>query len=927
MYSRVLENAELFEADLVRAAMVASRDCIKILDLDGRIEFISEAGRIALELDDASSVLGRTWFEFWSGRDRDRAFDAFMSAGQGRTVRVHLFLSTIRSTPKWWDIAISPITNVSGNVRRLLIVSRDITEQRTTEQRLRETAERYRLAARATSDAIWDVDLVNKTIKWNEGRHFGYEQMGEDIEWWLDRVADEDRSATLANMEAVYAGRLREWSTEYRFRRADGSFATVLDRAYVLYDSSLNPVRIVGAMMDLSHLRAAEARSAELAARLTGLLDHTSDAVVFLGRDWRIQFMNRSARVLIGPDRNICGQVLWDCMPGLRNTEFGRAYEKAMETSTEAKASGFYAPLKMWVEATAYPFSGGLTVFFRDVTSHYALVQALKDSEERLKIALRAGRVVAWEQDAESGFLTFSENSWDVLGVTSCEANDFRKRVHPEDLLLAQKIAVDGKSTEFRFQKSDGEEIWIAALSAEVTKSGGIRRYGTMADITERVVAQQKLWAAAHQDPLTSLPNRRCFQKRLEHFLQFNRGVILLLIDLDQFKEVNDLEGHDAGDALLTEMAIRLKGALPDAGLIARIGGDEFAALLEADTYERLEGRIEALLDELRRPFVVRSSIFSCRSSIGVTSAPQDGSSPASLLKCADIALYAAKRQGRNRAAFYDSGMEAAVIRRAGTLKEVRKAIDLSRIVPFYQPKICLPTNRVIGFEALARWIHPERGVLGPAAFGDAFEDPDLAVGITQQILRGVARDIRHWTTLGVPYGRVALNASPPDFAKPDFPNLVFAELRKFGVPPHALQLEVTETVFLGHAPKEIGRMLRKFRRRGIRISLDDFGTGFASLTHLKQFPVDEVKIDKSFVGGLTLRKDDTAIVDAVIGLSRNLSLDVVAEGVETQAQVEYLRRAGCHVGQGFFFSRPLSAEQVPAFMRSWTGETIRLAG
>jgi diguanylate cyclase (GGDEF)-like protein len=221
--------------------------------------------------------------------------------------------------------------------------------------------------------------------------------------------------------------------------------------------------------------------------------------------------------------------------------------------------------------------------------------------------------------------------------------------------------------------------------------------------------------------------------------LESNQGGYLLLIDLDQFKEVNDVEGHDAGDALLTEVASRLKATLPDAAIIARVGGDEFAALLDPQMGDKIETRIESLLDELRKPFVVRSSIFSCRSSIGIASAPHDGATPTSLLKSADLALYAAKRQGRNRGAFYNPDMQAAVVKRAAILQEVRKAIDAGQILPFYQPKVCLLTSRLVGFEALARWRHPERGVLTPAAFGEAFEDPDLAVAITRQMLRRVA--------------------------------------------------------------------------------------------------------------------------------------------------------------------------------------------
>jgi EAL domain-containing protein (putative c-di-GMP-specific phosphodiesterase class I) len=291
-------------------------------------------------------------------------------------------------------------------------------------------------------------------------------------------------------------------------------------------------------------------------------------------------------------------------------------------------------------------------------------------------------------------------------------------------------------------------------------------------------------------------------------------------------------------------------------------------------------------------------------------------------MKNADIALYRAKAEGRARVVIYSASMKVAAEQRLALLKEVREALARGEIVPFYQPKVCLSTGRVIGLEALARWRHPVKGLLTPATFGLAFDDPELAVMLGKRLIGKIVSDIRKWLTAGVDPGRVAINFSSSEFSQPDLADSVLRVLDLAKIPPKHLEIEVTEKVLLEGRSEMVSETLNKFRKRGVQIALDDFGTGYASLTHLKQFPVSHIKVDQSFVRDLECDPEDRAIVEAVIGLAKSLNLQVTAEGVETEGQMRQLREMGCHNAQGYLFARPMAAAGVAEFLTSQNGPT-----
>jgi diguanylate cyclase (GGDEF)-like protein len=572
---------------------------------------------------------------------------------------------------------------------------------------------------------------------------------------------------------------------------------------------------------------------------------------------------------------------------------------------------------------------GGAVRTYTDITARRRAEGELRASEERLRLALQAGRMIAWEQDLTTNYVTRSPNSLDLLGIGSGPLSEFLERVHPGDKPAREqflaKIEGEGVETiEFRYHPLGGEIMWLASRGE---RAGLNRVVGVSYDITERKKTEQELWRLANHDPLTGLPNRSLFQHRLEEALadaqRTGGSVSLLLIDLDNFKEVNDSFGHDAGDALLKEVAQRLSSGARECDTVARLSGDEFAVLLTSSRLQHAATLAEGIGKRVGLPFSYAGQMLITKASIGVACFPDHDAIPTELMKDADLALYRAKGAGRNRVVTYTPEMRAETERRIVLRREMRKAVSLDEIAPFYQPKISLATGEIVGFEALARWQHPSRGLLTPATFGAAFDDPELATMVGKRLIGKVASDMRRWFKQGFSPGRVAINLSHAEFIQPGLAEDILRILDLANVPAKHFEIEITEKVLLDTEADAVLAALEKFRSRGVQIALDDFGTGYASLTHLKQFPVDHLKIDQTFVRNIEQDQDDNAIVAAVVSLGRSLNLQVTAEGVETIGQAQRLREMGCGNGQGYLYAKPMAGAEIPELLTNWAARLI----
>ncbi len=475
-------------------------------------------------------------------------------------------------------------------------------------------------------------------------------------------------------------------------------------------------------------------------------------------------------------------------------------------------------------------------------------------------------------------------------------------------------------ATRFDYERTRPDGTVLEVRTVPVAGGGVVR---TFTDITKRKAAENEIWLMANRDALTGLPNRAAFTRELSDALanaEANGSTVsLLLIDLDEFKDVNDLLGHDAGDELLRQTASRLTAMVRPCDMVARLGGDEFAVIVGAPFTLADAARLaEHLVEQLRTTFEYEGRTLANKASIGVAAFPDHHRDAIELMKDADIALYRAKAEGRTRAVVYNDLARKAMHQRVQIVQEVRGALMQGEIIPYYQPKIEMQSGRIVGFEALARWKNPGSGLLTPAYFGSAFADYDIAVALGDAMIRGIAADLRSWLDRGLDCGTVAINTSSAEYSDPTLAHRFLQVFEGHHLPADRLEVEVTETVFFGRHPEMVLATLRHFRENGVRIALDDFGTGFASLTHLKHFPVDHIKIDQSFVRDMLADRGDEAIVEAVIGLGRSFNLDVTAEGVETEKHVERLQALGCNRAQGYFYAKPMPGTRVPWFIRNW---------
>jgi diguanylate cyclase (GGDEF)-like protein len=419
----------------------------------------------------------------------------------------------------------------------------------------------------------------------------------------------------------------------------------------------------------------------------------------------------------------------------------------------------------------------------------------------------------------------------------------------------------------------------------------------------------------AKHDPLTGLVNRTVLQDRLDARLDGRDGEAagaLLILDIDNFKAINDTLGHDAGDRMLSTFAERLLAAGDFVELVARLGGDEFAILISAGADRDVWDAGSRIFASLGAPFEYQGRLLACGASIGASRLWRDGANRSEIMKTADIALYAAKAAGRGQLKLFEPAMKADVERREAMLAAALAALAEDRVMPFFQPKVSLESGCIIGFEALLRWRDGSGSIRSADEIRPAFDDPAIGAALSERMLDRTLGQIRHWLAEGVEFGHVAINLTAADFRREGFAKILLARLRRARIPVSCLQIEVTETVFLGRGAGYVETVLRALSEGGIRIALDDFGTGYASLSHLSQCPIDLLKIDRSFVQQLGDSLEAHAISAAVINLGHCLGMQIVAEGVETAAQENMLITLGCDVGQGYLYSPALAAEDVP---------------
>ncbi len=478
-------------------------------------------------------------------------------------------------------------------------------------------------------------------------------------------------------------------------------------------------------------------------------------------------------------------------------------------------------------------------------------------------------------------------------------------------------------STELEVYRKDGSKRWVLANVRAVSNADGrvVLHEGTAEDITERKLAEARVQFLAYYDALTELPNRTLLRDRILVALasarRHHEKVALLFLDIDHFKTINDSLGHSIGDLLLKEVAQRLKKWTRAPDTVARLGGDEFLVLMTAITETAAAVMVaERIVKSMAAEFVVQGHSLSVTCSLGISIFPDNGEDIEALFKNADLAMYSAKEHGRNTTRVFTKEMNVQAMERMTLESSLRLAVERNEFFLVYQPQEDLRTGEIIGCEALLRWRHPELGLIAPNRFIPVAESSGLILPIGEWVLKTACAQARLWQDQGLLLLPVAVNVSAVQFRQKGFLRVIETVLLETGLAPQYLELELTESLILSNTNVVLS-MLRQLKEMGVRLSIDDFGTGYSSLSYLKQFPVYKLKIDGSFVRDVIEDRDDAAIVSSILSMAKNLGLKVVAECVENEEQVSFLRAHKCDEIQGYYFSQPLPANEFAEKLRS----------
>ena len=678
--------------------------------------------------------------------------------------------------------------------------------------------------------------------------------------------------------------------------------------------------------------------------QLRAVLDAIPDPVWLKSVDGRYSICNSQFERLVGvSEADMIGQTDYDVVDR-RLADFFRENDLKVLAAGEPRANeewltsastgyrGLFETIKAPMRGPDGELIGVLGIT-RDITTRYRAERAAKLSKARLSVALHATQIAIWDWDIKRDRWYASRVYYTSLGYSPERGRGNREvwieRVHPDDRPRVAGIiekAMQGDLApyeyEARLRHADGTYRWMQVRGVAVDhNSRGLatRMLGVRQDITEKKAAEERIRRLAHYDTLTELPNRTWLNELVPSAFTRARSagetMAVLVVDVDNFKNINDTFGHGIGDELLVEVAKRVGTLVCDQDVVARIGSDTFVMVLSGCEISQATGTAQRLIELLSLPFRTGQLDLMITASIGVASSPAHGVDFDTLLKCADAAMHRAKQQGRNHYVVFSEEMHLRSARNLILETELRHAIDRGELQLYYQPQVSLVDGRLTGVEALLRWHNPNLGTVSPAEFIPITEDSGQILKIGSWVLRQAVSQLRDWLAQGLPPLSLAVNLSVVQFRDPQLPDLIRRVMDEAGLHPRFLELELTERVALDD-PGGAVAVMNELHALGVRIAIDDFGTGYSSLSYLKRFRASKLKIDQSFVRAVADDPEDQAIVKAIISLAGSLGMRTIAEGVETAAQLDFLKRHGCQEAQGFYFSHAVAGEQFATLAR-----------
>ena len=805
----------------------------------------------------------------------------------------------------------------------------------------------YQLATEAAGIGTWEQDFSSGSMSicpvMAQMLSLPAQSITFTMEEWHNMVVPEDQPMVDEAL-ALYTNTGQAFNLEYRVKLPNSGVLWLFNRGKPIHDRNGHLSRLVGVAMNVTQKKSAEERAFATEERYRQLTELSPDGILVSANGLFVYANQAAINILGAPDiLEVIGRSPFEFFHPESHEVVKAHLASALEGDHTAQAgqSGHSVTLRLrrmdgstaYVQTTAGEVSWNgnpsIQVLIRDVTEQKHTEDKLRIANERLKLAVEGTVEGIWDWDISTNVFTFSGGLNKVLGFADDSrygvVAEWQHLVHPEDLEKVQtnfKSVLDGQTThyecEYRLKAKDGhwKWIWSRGIVIEHDAQGQpLVMTGTLTDITGKKESEELVWRHANLDALTGLPNRRSFRDRLDAEVRKsyrnNNQLALLFLDLDGFKQVNDLFGHDAGDLLLMEAAYRISSCVRETDIVARLGGDEFTIVLtDLDDPDHVEFVCQKVLSKLTQPFRIRNDFAYVTGSIGVTIYPYDGSSSEELIRKADQAMYAAKQAGKNQFSYFTREMDEKAHARLHLSNELRHALASGQLKLHYQPVIDLTEGCVVKAEALLRWQHPTLGAVGPATFIPLAEESGLIGAIGNWVFRQAAACSKRFSRQTGRLFPIGINKSPVQFMHHDRDSNWLEYLEKEEIPANSIMVEITEGLLLNPS-QAVNNQLLQYRDAGITVAIDDFGTGYSSLSYLHQFDIDYLKIDQSFVQDLNDNPSHRAIAETIIMMAHKLGLKVIAEGIETQEQMQFLADAGCDYGQGFFFSRPLPEDQL----------------
>ena len=923
---------------LYRRLVELSPDMI-VVQSHNRIVFVNSAGAQLLG-QPAEELIGAPLLRFVHPESQDQLRDS-LAATEASKEPSTLDAKLALESGELVDVEITAAALTFQNEPALQIIAREISEKRRASESLRISEERYRELFENANDIVYTHDLAGRFTSLNKAgeKVSGYTR-DEALKLGVEDVLPPELVPLAHEMLArKITGEATATFYELEIVARDGKRVPVEVGTRLIHEKG-KPVGVQGIARDITERKRAEAELKQSLSLLRSTLESTYDGMLVVDLSGNIVSFNRRFT------------EMWNFPPEELNKPVDQMTIGFISTMMKAPD----AFIKRFHEIVAKPDIESFDVLefrdgrvferystpqmidgkpvgrvwsFRDVSDRKHAEDALLASERRYRHLFERNLAGVYRNSLDGRILDCNDACARIFGYKSREdllaQGAFDVYFDPAlRQTLLERLKKEGAITnlEVRLRRSDGTPVWVLENMTLINDEDGNATCleGTLFDITDRKIAEQKIEYHAYHDELTGLPNRVLFKDRLTIALgqarRFRRCIAVMFLDLDQFKFVNDTLGHSAGDQLLWGVGERLSNAVREQDTVARLGGDEFTLLLS-----ELSGEDDAviiaqkILQTIAQPFVLEGQELFLTTSIGIALYPSDGDDAETLLKNADSAMYQAKERGRNTYQLCTPEMNRRAMERMTVQKSLRRAFEREDFEVHYQPIVKLATGDLIGMEALVRWHHPDKGLVDAKEFIEIAEEMRLLLGIGEWVLQTACRQVRSWQELSLQPITVSVNLSTRQFHQRDILRTVERVLLSTGLDPRMLALEISESTAMSNVDLTL-EAVRQARDIGVRVWMDDLGTGQSSLKHLKRFGLDRVKIDQSFVRDIPSDASDGAIVSAVIAMGHALGLKVIAEGVESQAQLEFLRAQECEEIQGHFVSRPLPPLEMQELLR-----------